>query len=401
MSSKKSVFVLVSLIFLSMLPVTMVVPVIKDIVKDRMSAGNLESALFTSLSMLGSFLFSPVAGYLSDKLQNRKTIITLACLLDSVLFYLMTLIYDIHWFLFLRFVEGAVHIFIIGLLLSSVSDQENHPESSFYKMGKLMGIAGMFLSLGAAIGMPLGGIGKVNPLLPFYFGSILFLFIAVISFLFLKDTIHKKEDRFHFQDFVKSLSLNPYLTIPFIFHFIDRFTVGYIISSFNLHLRENLHFTPGLAGLYMGLVLLLMSILSYPSALIARRKGSFPMVLGGSLVYGIFLALTGWVENRWMLLSVLVIAGMGAGMMYVPSMILASRMSPKGFNATVMSAFTGLGSLGFMAGPIASVFLQDSLYHFFPSYQIIGILSFIFGFLEVILVLLTVPFWKKSQLQIS
>ncbi len=384
-----------ALIFFAMLPVTMVVPVLKEIVKDRFASGNMQVALFTSLSMLGSFLFSPIAGLVSDKLGNRNKIIALSCFLDAGLFYLMTLVANIQWFLFLRFLEGAVHIFVIGLLLSAISDRENHPESRFFRLGRLMGIAGMAVSMGAAIGMPLAAVGKQNAWIPFYVGSAIFISIGILSFYYLDDMIHKEVQKFHFRDLLHSLVLNPYLLIPFSFHFIDRFTVGFVVSSFNIHMREELHFSPGLAGAFMGLILFPMSLLSYPSALLAKRHGIFLMVLTGSLVYGTFLSLCGWTSEKEILFVFMLLAGIGAGVMYVPSMILASRMSPAGLNATVMSAFTGIGSLGFMTGPILSVCLESLYKTSFLKDQTMGELSTTFGMLEILLVILTLPFVKK------
>ncbi|EMO29873.1 hypothetical protein LEP1GSC170_1773 [Leptospira interrogans serovar Bataviae str. HAI135] len=55
--SKKSAYFLPVAIFLAMLPVTMIVPVFKEIVKDRFQSGNGEVAWFLSIAMLGSFVF--------------------------------------------------------------------------------------------------------------------------------------------------------------------------------------------------------------------------------------------------------------------------------------------------------------------------------------------------------
>jgi MFS family permease len=397
MKEKKFPFLLMGLIFFSMLPVTMIVPVLKDIIKDNLLSGNMEVALFTSISMLGSFLFSPIAGIVSDKLGNRNRVIAIACFIDAALFYSMTQVEKVDHLLILRFLEGSVHIFVIGLLLSSVSDRENNPNSKFFQMGKLMGIAGMFLSLGAAIGMPMGVLGKKDPHMPFFVGSGIFITIGIVSFMFLKDSIHAHKKEFSFNELLLSLKLNPFLVVPFAFHFIDRFTVGFLVSSFNIHMRETLGFSAGLAGGFLGLVLLPMSLLSYPSALAAKKWGILPLVLTGSFIYGLFLAGIGWTNQFWILFSFLIISGIGAGVMYVPSMILASRMSPNGYNATVMTAFTGFGSLGFMTGPIASVGLENLYNNYFSTEQTFSLLSGSFGFLEIFLVLITIPLLKKME----
>ncbi|GBF50043.1 permease [Leptospira ryugenii] len=389
-------FTLVTLVFLSMVPVTMLVPVVKDIVKDRLLGTNYEVAYFTSIPMLGSFLFGPVAGILSDKFQNRKYLIACFCFIDAFLFYSLTLVHDLNVFLWLRFFEGAAHIFIIGLLLSSAADIENDPSNQrYYGKGVLMGVTGMFLSLGGAFGMPLGILGRKNPLIPFYVGSAILVFIGLASLLLLKDGKIHKERKFKFSLLLVAAKENPYLIIPFLFNFIDRFTVGFFMSSFNIHLRENLGFNAGISGLFMGLVLFPMSLLSYPAAILSRKTGILPLVLAGSLFYGIFLGFAGTTNDFWLLLTYLVLCGIGAGVMFVPSMMLASRMSKPGLTATTMAAFTGVGSLGFMFGPLASVNLQSYLEFKLGSQYSFPVLSFSFGFLEILLVLLTVPFFHK------
>lgn len=395
-------YILITLVFLSMLPVTMIVPVVKDIVKDRLMGSNWEVAYFTSIPMLGSFLFSPIAGIISDRFRNRKYFISFFCFVDAGLFYLLTIVRDMNLFLFLRFLEGAAHIFIIGLLLSSAADRENDPRNKrYYGKGILMGITGMFLSLGGAFGMPLGILGKSNPLFPFYVGSCILITIGILSFLFLKEQGVHQIKEFRFSEFKISILENPFLFVPFLFNFIDRFTVGFIISSFNIHLRETLGFHPGILGIFLGLVLFPMSLLSYPSAKLSRKTGILPLVLGGSLVYGVFLGFAGTTSDFWLLFTYLFLCGIGAGVMFVPSMMLASKMSKPGYTATTMSAFTGIGSLGFMLGPLVSVQLQSIYEKSLPTEWVFPSLSFSFGFLEIFLVAITIPFFRKILQKIS
>ncbi len=385
-----------------MLPVTMIVPVVKDIVKDRLLGSNWEVAYFTSIPMLGSFLFAPVAGIISDRFQNRKYFIAAFCFLDAFLFYLLTQVTDMNLFLVIRFLEGASHIFIIGLLLSSAADRENDPANKrYYGKGILMGITGMFLSLGGAFGMPLGILGRKNPLIPFYVGSGILIFVGLSTLILLKDRGIHKQKEFKWSHLKNAIFENPCLYVPFLFNFIDRFTVGFIISSFNIHLRETLGFHPGVLGVFLGLVLFPMSLLSYPSAVLSRKTGVLPLVLVGSLVYGIFLGLSGTTNHFWLLFTYLSICGIGAGVMFVPSMMLASKMSRPGLTATTMSAFTGVGSLGFMLGPIVSVQMQHVFQANLPTEYSFPALSFFFGFLEIGLVLLTIPFFKKILTKID
>lgn len=400
MNKNKVPYLTLGLLFFSMLPVTMIVPVFKEIIKDRLGGDNLMVSLFMSSAMLGSFLFSPIAGFLSDKYKNRKQFISIFAILDGISFLFLANANSIFEIQIIRFVEGSCHIFVIGLLISLIADRENDSTNErFFKKGILLGIGGMLLSLGVGIGSPLGILGKKNPILPFYFAAGIMIAIGIIAFVFLNDYEFIFHEKVTLKKWRKAFSENPVILIPYSYNFIDRFTVGFFVTSFNLHLRESLRLTAGEVGLYLSLVLIPMSLLSYPFAILSRKMGSFPLMMIGSVIYGVCLALAGGSNSRTVLFLLLLCAGIGAGVMFVPSMILCAELSPKGLNASVMSGFTGVGSVGFMLGPISAVLLETYLKTTFPNDSFL-ILSMIFGSLEVFVVLATYPFWKKIKLSV-
>ncbi len=395
-TTSKIPYITIILIFLSMLPVTMIVPVFKDIIKDKLGGDNFMVSYFMSVAMLGSFLFSPVAGYLSDKFGTRKWFITLFSLLDGLLFLALPFTNDLGYLQVLRFLEGICHIFVIGLLLSLIADRENDPHSKFYKKGILLGIAGMFLSLGVGLGSPLGVLGRNNPELPFFVAGILMILIAFVSLLFLKDYEYHFFKNITIQDWFQAFQNNKLLWVPYTYNFIDRFTVGFFVISFNLHLREDLNFNSGQVGLYLSLVLLPMSILSLPFALLAKKTGSTILMMVGSLIYGVSLSISGFITDPQVLLVTLLLCGIGAGVMFVPSMMMVSSLAKREFNASVMAGFTGVGSIGFMLGPLCSVLLSQFLNEINKK-AAFGTLSTIFGSLEILVVLSTIPFYKKLK----
>ncbi len=389
-------FLTLSLIFLCMLPVTMIVPVFKDIIKDKLGGDNLMVSYFMSVAMLGSFLFSPVAGFLSDKYGNRKWFITVFSFLDGILFFLLSQTKDLGELHILRFLEGACHIFVIGLLLSLIADRENDPNSKYHRKGLLLGIAGMVLSLGVGLGSPLGILGRKNPDIPFLFAGALMIFIGLVSLIFLNDYEYHYFKKINLKDWFKAFNENRLLVVPYSYNFIDRFTVGFFVTSFNLHLREDLGLSSGQVGIYLSLVLLPMSIFSLPFALLSRKTGATILVMVGSLVYGISLSISGFILDTQLLVWVLLLCGMGAGVMFVPSMIMAASMAKREYNASVMAGFTGFGSIGFMLGPICSVFLLNYLQKVYKEHSF-GILSAGFGLLEVLIVIFTVPIYKRLR----
>ncbi|MDX1960484.1 MAG: MFS transporter [Leptospiraceae bacterium] len=388
----------IAILFFSMLPVTMIVPVFKDIIKDRLGGDNLMVSYFMSVAMLGSFLFSPIAGYLSDKFKTRKWFIGIFAILDGISFILLSITTDLEVLQLVRFFEGICHIFVIGLLLALLADRENDESNEkFFRKGIVLGIGGMFLSLGVGLGSPLGVLGKKNPLVPFYVASAIMIAIGILTMFFLKDYEYYHEKKVTLGNWIQALKEKPLVLVPSMFNFIDRFTVGFFVTSFNLHFREELQLSAGMVGVLLSLVLLPMSLFSYPFAILARKTGPFPLMLIGSLIYGICMGIAGYIQITTFLIPVLLFCGIGAGVMFVPSMMMVIRLSPKNLNASVISGFTGFGSIGFMLGPICSVLLQNYLKEQFVGWNSFGLTACIFGGLEVLIVLFTLPLYKKMQ----
>ncbi|EMY24583.1 transporter, major facilitator family protein [Leptospira interrogans serovar Australis str. 200703203] len=241
-------------VFLAMLPVTMIVPVFKEIVKDRFQSGNEEVAWFLSIAMLGSFVFSPMAGFLSDSFGTRKKIIILFCGFDALLLNLLPYADTLFTLLFLRFLEGGAHVFVIGLLLASVADFEHVDSKRKFGNGILMGLSGMLLSLGGAVGLSFGFLGKLNPILPFQVGSVILLFLGWIVYQFVPEEKFRVSKKHSWKESLILFLTHPLLLFPLAFQFLDRFTSGYFMSSLNLRLREEFSLNPSETGKMLSLV---------------------------------------------------------------------------------------------------------------------------------------------------
>ncbi|EMS89375.1 MFS transporter [Leptospira noguchii] len=391
--SKKSAYFLPVAIFLAMLPVTMIVPVFKEIVKDRFQSGNGEVAWFLSIAMLGSFVFSPLAGFLSDSFGTRKKIIILFCGLDALLLNLLPYADTLSTLLFLRFLEGGAHVFVIGLLLASVADFEHGDSKHKFGNGTLIGLSGMLLSLGGAVGLSFGFLGKLNPILPFQFGSVILLFLGWIVYQFVPEEKSTVSKRHSWKESLILFLTHPLLLFPLVFQFLDRFTSGYFMSSLNLRLREEFSLNPSETGKMLSLVFLPMALLSYPAIRLSKKTGKYFPVAIGSLIYGISLTLSGIFQSIvWIGISLL-FCGLGAGLMFATSLRLASSLCPRENNGIVMASLTGFGSLGFFLGPISSVGL-DRFSTVWPPFIGSSPTALLFGIAQILIVLASIPFYK-------
>ena len=102
---------------LMLLPVTLPVPVLRELVAERFGVSELLTSLFMSINMVGAVLAAPLAGALADRFGRRPLLIAAALALDALCFLGLTRDVPFALFLGIRFVEGAAHIFALSLLL--------------------------------------------------------------------------------------------------------------------------------------------------------------------------------------------------------------------------------------------------------------------------------------------
>jgi MFS family permease len=297
-------------------------------------------------------------------------------------------------FLLVRFVEGVVGSFVLSLLLASVSDIEAEQSRPW-----MMGLAGAMLALGAGLGMPLGAGGRVDPAIPFLISASLMTVIAFLG-ISLRDADHLIESSHTtIREFLNLMRLERLLVIPLSFVFIDRFTAGFITASLNLHLRETLGLDPGQAGSMLGLVFWPMGLLSLPVSVLMSRTGAVFLMLVGSVIYGLALALLGWTLNVLEVTSLLAITGIGAALMFVPTLSLVSQWAPRNYRGVAIGSYMGIGSLGFLLGPLASVYMKALLANRLESSQVFPALATIFGSLELLMVVAVFPLigWIRQR----
>ncbi|MGH7286592.1 MAG: MFS transporter, partial [Myxococcota bacterium] len=75
---------------LMLLPVTLPVPVLRELVTERFGVSELLTSLFMSINMLGAVLAAPFAGALADRFGQRPLLIAGALSLDAICFLGLT-----------------------------------------------------------------------------------------------------------------------------------------------------------------------------------------------------------------------------------------------------------------------------------------------------------------------
>jgi MFS family permease len=259
-----------------------------------------------------------------------------------------------------------------------------------------MGAAGAVLTLGIALGSPLGGaLGELDPAYALLGGAAVMVVVAFLGWMLLsRDTVQQRA--VPPRQIISTLYKFPALRLPFLFAFLDRFTVGFLVAGFPVYATLKYGFTPARIGLQFAAFMLTMGILCYPTTRLSRYFTLRQLMLGGSLVYSTLFAAVGFV-GEGILLWWMILMGAASAVMFIPTLQLAARAVPDFARTTAMGGLNAAGALGFLLGPIVSGVLIAALKPAMgtvPAYSIIlligGLTEFViagallvFGWLKV------------------
>jgi MFS family permease len=329
-----------------MMPVTLPVPVLRQIVQDRFAVSELLTSLFMSINMVGALLCAPLAGALADRWGRKQPLVIGALVLDAGCFLALAAPIPFPVFMAVRFVEGCAHITALSVLLMLAS--HSLPEA---QRGRAMGVAGGSMMLGVALGAPIGGLlGRSSYLLPLQVGAGLALGAAVLAaFALAEDREHR--ERPSFADIATSVKAHPRLLVPLAYAFTDRFTVGFFTTTLSLYLGRIHALSPAQIGGAIAVFMLPFALLSYPFGRAAERTSVTVLMAAGSLLYGLGTAAVGFVGPP-QIYALMFFIGVTASVMFVPSMVMTTNLAPEPIRATALGAFNAAGSLGFIVGPL-------------------------------------------------
>jgi MFS family permease len=348
---------LACLTLFTLMPVTLPVPVLKELVQERFGVSELLTSLFMSINMVGAVLSAPLAGLAADRFGRRKQLVVLALAADALCFWGLTRPLSFAAFMALRFAEGCAHIFALSLILSIASHSIDDA-----RRGRVMGMVGGGIMLGVALGAPLGGVlGRRSALLPLEVGALLALGAALLAGIAVRERDSHTETRPGARAIADALRTNSALLVPLLFAFVDRFTVGFFTSTFTLYLRTIHELPQAWIGALIGVFMLPFALLSYPFGRLSERWSRVWMLCAGSVVYGVGTASLGWWPPPWGLAALMFGLGVSAAVMFVPSMLMTVELSPAQIRSTALGAFNAAGSLGFILGPVTGGFVSQSV----------------------------------------
>ncbi len=338
-----------------MAPVTLPVPVLREIVQDRFEVSELLTSAFMSVNMLGALIAAPLSGALVDRVGRQRWLLCGALCLDALCFWLLAAPLGFPVFMAIRFIEGCAHIGALSILLTLASRALPAAQK-----GRAMGVVGGSMMLGIAMGAPLGGVlGRSDVLLPLEVGGVLALGAALLAAWIVHDA-GVRDERPSFVQIAAAVRAHPRLLVPLAFAFADRFTVGFFTTTFSLYTQRIHELEPQQIGLTITLFMLPFAALSYPFGRLAERHSITALLCGGSILNGLGTMAVGFAAPPplfWLMAGI----GVTAAVMFVPSMVLTAEYAPPEIRATAMGGFNMAGSLGFLIGPITGGLITQTV----------------------------------------
>lgn len=358
-SNNLALYILMFNMFITMSGIGLIIPIMPEYLATFNVAGQALGFIIAAFSF-SQFIFSPLAGDLSDK-HGRKNLI----IVGLIIYGLSQLAFGIStelWMLYAsRFFSGLGAAFILPPTMAFVADITTVKER-----GRGMGLLGASMSLGFMIGPAIGGfLSTISLVFPFYFGTVVALLAAIISFFTLPNptpmialetgTTKKRENLFKQ---LKRSTATPYF-VMFIVMFVFSFGLANLQSTLSLYMDHKYNSTPSeiaviiTVGGFVGVIAQTFFINS-----LFKKFGEMRIILVNLVIAAISMIGILFVDSFMMILVVAMVFFTATSLLRPAVNTLVSKLAgtEQGFAAGMITAYMSLGN---MIGPALAGVLFD------------------------------------------
>jgi MFS family permease len=342
--------------FLTLVPITLLVPGLTELVVDAHGGTLFQAHLFVSLNQFAGILAVPVAMVLHRRHPHTKRWIVALLLVNAVAFLGMRSAGSLGALFAWRALDGISHLPAVTFLMIAAN------RAGGKRRGASLGVVASALMVGVGVGAPLGGfLIDRDPPLVYSVGAAL-LVLAAFSALAVPSLSapagaaadHAPTSRYRW-DRTQVASW-----MPLAYGFADRFLIGVFVSTFTLFLTEVHDVSAASRGMLMSLFLLPFAALCWPAGKLTDRIGWFKPIITANILFGLVYASYGLLPFGLLPLA-MVLSGVLSALMFAPSLVLVSEFARHGAGEGLFGAFQVAGSFGFLAGPLAGGILVEVL----------------------------------------
>lgn len=339
--------------FLTLVPITLLVPGLTELVVDAHGGTRFQAHLFVSLNQLAGIVAVPIVLRLHRRNEHTRAWLVGLLLLNAVAFLGMRAADSLFALFAWRAVDGFASLPAITLLMIAANRAGGH------RRGASLGIVASALMVGVGVGAPLGGVlVDRDPALVYSVGTALLL-VAAVAAGFVRTPsdatpIPSAHARYHWN------RRDAAAWMPLAYGFADRFLIGVFVSTFTLFLTEVHGVSAAARGVLMSLFLLPFALLCWPAGRLTDRVGWFRPIVTANILFGLVYASYGVVPLSWLPVA-MVLSGVLSALMFAPSLVLVSEFARHGAGEGLFGVFQIAGSFGFLAGPIAGGIMVETM----------------------------------------
>ncbi|MDQ0218867.1 MFS transporter [Peribacillus cavernae] len=374
--------------FIAMVGIGLIIPVLPMFLKE-FGVGGQAMGYLVAVFALTQFMFSPIAGEISDK-YGRKIPIIIG-LLGFTLSQLIFAVGTEMWMLYVsRLLGGIGAAFMVPPMMAYVADISTEKER-----GKGMGLLGASMSLGFVIGPGIGGfLAEIGIRVPFYTSTVIAGIATLISLVLLPETLSKEAQHKarsatrQKESIIKQMKKS--FKAPYFMLLILVFTMTFGLSNFEaifgLYVDERFGFTPkdisiiitigALIGVFIQSILVDKMLTRFGE----KKVMHWTFLLSAASMIVLLLA-----TNFWSILAITVIFFTATSLVRPALNTLLSKMAgnEQGFVAGMNNMYMSIGN---MIGPALAGILFDININF----------PYIFGAFILMISYALVVTWKNS-----
>lgn len=345
-------------IFIAMSGIGLIIPIMPQYLKTFGGEGAVLGFLIACIA-LAQFIFSPLAGTLSDK-YGRKQFIVIGLIINGIFMILFGVANHLFELFIFRFLTGVGSAFIMTPIMAYVADITTGPQR-----GKAMGQLGAAISLGFMIGPGIGGLlSNVNIHFPFIVAGGTAIAAAILTAFVLpsiKPRIEENMKATGSGNIVKDMktSLHTSYFVLLLVVFISTFGIANFQASLSMFLTYKFDFSANdiaiilTAGGFAGVIVqgLLLEKLF-------KRFGEIRIILVSLVVAAIFTVCMILVSGFFLILVVATLFQTATTLIRpaVNTLISLSAGKEQGFASGMNNSYMSLGN---MIGPAISGTLFD------------------------------------------
>ena len=350
----KKVFPILGLsLFSSLLGAGIVIPLLPLYAESLGATGIWLGVIFAAFS-ISNAISIPIFGRLSDR-SGRKLFLSIGLLFYAIVSLGFVWSGTVFQLIFFRFLQGMAGGMIIPIAQAYIGDICPEGEE-----GKWMGFANAAFFSGFGFGPLMGGVltEHLGMDVAFFAMGGLNLLAFFIVILFLPESPYRKlaaEPGLSFGKISASRMMRGLVSFRLAL-VVGRSTFMVFLPIFAAH---SLGLRPALTGVLVATNVLLSSLLGIPCGRLADIFRRRSLVIVGSFLTLVYLALIPWTQTFWQLFGLCVFGSIGSAISLPAASALVVEEGKKFGMGSTIAVFTLSMSLGMAIGPISAGAIAD------------------------------------------